>query len=81
MVMEDQIGSLVVVVLNKPRKDYSFRGNLSHSYIWTLHKVSPFYDAMRWKRAIIQSIYFDALIFWESFNTELSIALLHFYFI
>ena len=45
--MEDQIDSLVVAVLNKPRKDYSFHGNLSHSYIQTFHKVSPFYDVVK----------------------------------
>ena len=46
MMIEEQIDSLVVAVSNKPRKDYNFHGNLSHSYIQTFHKVSPFDDAM-----------------------------------
>ena len=32
---------------DKPRKDYTFHGNSSHSYIQTYHQRSPFDDAMR----------------------------------
>ena len=78
---DDQIDGQVVVVLNKSRQDYNFHGKLSHSYIQTFHKVSPFDDAMWWKSATIQWIYFDALMVWGRLNTEFEIPLLYFYII
>ena len=37
---------ILLVDLNKPRKDYNFPGNLSHSYIQIYPQMSPFYDAV-----------------------------------
>ena len=36
---------ILVVDLNKPRKDYSFHWKSGHSYIQTYHQMSPFDDA------------------------------------
>ena len=37
---------ILVVDLNKPRKDYNFPGNFSHFYIRVYPQMSPFDDAV-----------------------------------